>query len=149
MTRHGNSPESIEKISDLFEDLICDELKNNHRALYNEFMIEFDEIINEITDEDIECAVEHLCRKDGRKGAKWSREETDNIIKQFNIHEKALKDFTEIEFWFSMNYAYAVHGGPNKTISAYIDLALDELFDRNVCFKSKVGILNEKSHDKI
>jgi hypothetical protein len=149
MKKHNNSAESIDKVSDLFEDLICEELKENHHELYEEFMAEFDELINEITDEDIHMAVDHLCRKDGTKGPKWTREETDSVITQFNIHDKALKDFSDIEFWFAMNYAFAVHGAPNKTISVYIDLALDELFDKNICFKSKVRLLNEKAekHD--
>jgi hypothetical protein len=144
MKRHNHSPESIEPIMDLFEELICDELKHNHRELHDEFMEEFLLITDAITDEEIEEAVCNLCRKDGTRGAKWTREETDTVIGQFNIRDKALKEFSNIEFWFAMNYAFAVHGAPNKTISTYIDLALDEMFDKNVCFKTKVRILNEK-----
>ena len=144
VARHP-SVEQMEDLGDLLEELIDVELKENHHEIYVEFMEEFDEIIDEITEEDIIFAAEHLCRKDGSKGPKWSREETDKLIGQFGIRDKAHKEFTEVGFWFAMNYAFATHASPNKTISVYIDLALDELQDKNVCFKHKIKLLNEKA----
>lgn len=139
------SVEQMEELGDLLEELISVELKENHHEMYLEFMAEFDELVNEITDEDIIFAAENLCRKDGAKGPKWSMEETDKLMHQFNIKEKSHKEIREIEFWFAMNYAFATHASPNKTISVYIDLALDELHDKNVCFKHKIKLLNEKA----
>jgi hypothetical protein len=147
IARHHGDPDSMEPLMDLFEDLVCDELKHNHPELYHEFMEEFNELMNEITEEDIINAVGMLMKKDGTRGPKWAREETDSLIHQFNIREKAGKKFEDIDFWFAMNYAFANHSAPNKTISAYIDLALDEMLDKNVCFKKKIRILNE-AHEK-
>lgn len=147
ITRHHGDPESMEPLMDLFEELVCDELKHNYPELFSDFMIEFNELMNEITDDDIISAVSFLVRKDGSTGAKWSREETDSLIHQFNIREKAGKKFDDIDFWFAMNYAFANHSAPNKTISAYIELALDEMLDKNICFNKKIRTLNE-AHEK-
>jgi hypothetical protein len=148
--RHHGNPDSMEPLMELFEELVCEELKTENPELYIEFMEEFNELMNEITEEDIHDAVASLIKKDGTRGAKWSREETDSLIGQFNIRDRVGRDrFEEIDFWFAMNYAFANHSAPNKTVSSYIELAIDEMLDQNVCFNKKIRIINEQHNKEI
>lgn len=144
LKKHHGDEVAFEKMGDLFEDLICNDLKENHREMYNVFMENFHSLTDQITDEDICEAIEHLHRKDGIVGPKWSKDEVISVMHQFNVREKTTEHFSDVEFWAAMNYAFASHAAPNKTMSAYIDLAMDELFDKNVCFKKKMKFIIEK-----
>jgi hypothetical protein len=141
---HGQDNEKMEEVTELFEGLVCEEVKFAMPVVYEKFMKEFNELLDDITDEDVKEAVSYLHKKDGTTGHKWTLEETKSVMSQFNIHEKAGRKVSEIEFWFGMNYAYASHYTPNKPVSYYIELAFDEIFDKNVCFNTKVKHLLEK-----
>lgn len=139
---HEKFPDKAHEVAELFEEFLL-EVKIEMPEVHKELMEDIDEVVDIVTEEEIACAISNMERKDGVKEPKWKKEEVIDMIKSFSIHEKAGKDFCNHQFWFAMNYAYATHAAPNKTISVYIDLALDEMFDKNVTIKEKIRILNE------
>jgi hypothetical protein len=134
----------MEQFSDMLEGFICDEVKEHHPEMHERFMAEFHELMNAPTNYEIEMAVGALIRKDHANGPKWGLDDVKTVAAQFNLHEKTDNKFSDHELWFAMNYAFAVHGAPNKTMSAYIELAIDELHDPNVCYKDKIRVLAAK-----
>jgi hypothetical protein len=139
-----NDEVKMEKLFGLFEELITVDLKEENMELYEDFMDEFEDEIDFIEEEEVITAITFLKKKDGTPGNKWSMEEVEPVIKQFNIEERLGDHFCKKKFWFAMNYAYAVHCAPNKTLSNYVEMAIDELLDANVPIKCKIRIMNEE-----
>jgi hypothetical protein len=54
------------------------------------------------------------------------------------------KTYDCLKFWVAMNYVYAVHYNINRTINGYIELAIDELTNRNICFDDLVKRISKK-----
>ena len=78
---------------------------------------------------------------------KWSHAETDSVAKQNNIQEKveALhKKYDNTRFWLAMNYVYAVHYNINRTTNGYIELAVDEMTNKNICFDDLLKRITRK-----
>ena len=92
----------------------------------------------EISEEEIDAAVSKLMRKDGVvTGVKWTKPEIESIIKQYSIKDKFTEigcSFKELYFWAAMNYVFATHFNTNRTIAGYIELAVDELCNKNIDF---------------
>jgi hypothetical protein len=144
-TRFKDDSIKMEKLYDLFEELVMEDLKKENPELFMEFIEEFEEYTDFLSEEDIITAITYLKKKDGSPGNKWTKEEVDTVVKQFNIEERLGEHFCKEKFWFAMNYAYAVHCSPNKTLSNYVEMAIDEMMDANVSIKHKIRIMNEEN----
>ena len=62
----------------------------------------------------------------------------ENISTKLATLAEKYPDLNPCEFYFAMNYAYAVHYYPSFTIQNFIDIAFDEIHDRNVSIKHKI-----------
>lgn len=113
------------------------ELKEEHHEIYEHFKTELHEFVYEVDSEMVHEAVKKLVRRDGTVGPKWTKDDTNAVAKQYNLHTKRV-EFDACIFYFAMNYVYAVHFTPEKTITHYVDIALEEIDDRNVCIKDKI-----------
>jgi hypothetical protein len=111
----------------------------------------YDEVENFTTEVDEEMIIEimnHLRHKDGTlSGTKWTLEEAKNVAKQYDVMAKVEacgKNFECHKFWFALNYVYATHYSINRTINGYIDLAIDEYCNKNICFDTTIKKIFEK-----
>jgi hypothetical protein len=74
-------------------------------------------------------------------------EEVESVAKQYDVKSKfegTGKQCDLMKFWVAMNYVYASHYSINRTINGYIDLAVDELTNKNICFDSLLKKIFEK-----
>ena len=130
------SEENVEHFIKFIEDFFCDH-KDENPEIYEEFQKDLEDHFYDVTPEIAIKAVSKLKRKDGLRGEKWSRDDTNELSKQYKLAEK-YPELNPCEFYFAMNYAYAVHYYPSFTIQNFIDIAFDEIHDRNVSIKHKI-----------
>jgi hypothetical protein len=142
--KYKDHDDKMEKIFEFFEMFVMEEVKESDHELYLEFMDEFEDYVDFVEKEEIMVAVTHLKKKDGTPGVKWTEEEVASVAHQFNVPERLGEEYCPMLFWYAMNYAYSVHCGTNKTLSAYIELAIEEYLDNNVPLKSKIRLMNER-----
>lgn len=92
--------------------------------------------------------VENLKQKDGTVvGAKWTMEDTESVAKQYDAKNKIQavgKKYDTLRFWLALNYVYATHYSPSRTINGYVDLAVDEYTNKNICFDTLIKKIFEK-----
>lgn len=129
---HRDDEEKIHELAHRIEGFFED---SEHGV---EFYDELDEMTNEITEDMIVAVSEVLCQRDGTHvPPKWTKEDAENLAKQYDIKHKLAgygKEYKPCKFWFAMNYAYATHYNLNRTLNGYVDLAIDELANKNTCF---------------
>jgi hypothetical protein len=125
------------KVQD-FIDFMYDAMDRTPVDMVNKFYDELDDFLDNITHEKIEHLLTHIIRKDGVVGIKWSCEETKSVAKQYDVINK-LKNhgvtYNDDCWWFALNYAYAVHYCVSKSVSNYVDIAIDELTNKNIKMK--------------
>ena len=126
----------VEKFYEFLDEYFV-ELKEKHHDVYDDFKEQLHDFVYEVDPEMVHDAVQKLIRKDGVVGAKWSKDDTNAVAKQYGLPAKRV-EFDACVFYFAMNYVFAVHYSPDRTITHYVDLALDEIDDRNVCIKDKI-----------
>jgi hypothetical protein len=147
LVKHAGEQEKIEEFSMFIQDFF-ENVSDDYYDVHADFYSEIENFAEEIDEEMITEVVNHLRHKDGTLcGAKWSLEETQNVAKQYDVKNKvesAGKKHDCHKFWFAMNYVYAVHYSINRTINGYVDLAIDEMCNRNVCFDSIIKHVFEK-----
>ena len=147
MSKHADDQEKISEFSNFidtfFEDM-DEELIDVKEAFYDELK----DMTEEITDDMIHDIVDNLRRKDGiHSGMKWSKEETESVARQYDAESKLKaigKKYCPMKFWLAMNYVYAVHYSVSRTINGYVDLAIDELANKNICFDDLIKKIFEK-----
>jgi hypothetical protein len=137
LKKHGTDSTKMEDFA-VFVDNFFTNVEEGYHDIAEAFCEELEDFVYEI---DEEMAVEILnsfVRRDGTpSGMKWSLAETDAVAKQNMVAEKiesVHKRYDNIKFWLAMNYVYAAHYNINRTTNGYIELAIDELTNRNVCF---------------
>lgn len=121
-----------------FIDFMYDVMGRTPVDMANKFYDELDDFLDEITHEKIEHVLSHLHRKDGVVGIKWSLEETKTVAKQYDVRTKLKNHGREYDddcWWFALNYAYAVHYCVSKSITNYVDIAIDEITNKNIKMK--------------
>jgi hypothetical protein len=135
LVKHAGNEEKIEDFSMFIEDFFKDE---EHAEAHTDFYAEIEEFVDEVDEEMITATIEALRHKDGTlSGAKWTLEEVQTVAKQYDVKNKIEACGCKHDchkFWFAMNYVYAVHYSINRTINGYVDLAIDEICNKNVCF---------------
>ena len=117
------------KIND-FIDFMYDVIAKGPSEMAEGFYEELDDFLDDITHEKIEYVLSNIRRKDGKVGIKWTCDETKTVAKQFDVCAKLKEHHKEFDpdcWWFAMNYAYAVHYCISKSLSNYVDIAIDEL----------------------
>ncbi len=143
MEKHRENLNKLEELAEFVQDFFCDEIKPYDNEVYHEFKEELDDFTFEIDKDVVEVAVEHLKRKDGKTGVKWSMADTDSVGKQYNVFVNH-PELDSCIWFFSMNYAYAMHYDSVYALADYIRLGIDEAFAENVCITSIIKKIYKK-----
>lgn len=147
LKKYGTDHTKIEEFADFVNDFFTN-VEEGYYDITEAFCEELEEFVFEIDEEMAAEIVNSFVRRDGTpSGIKWSQIETDGVAKQNNIPEKieALhKRYDSIKFWLAMNYVYAVHYNINRTTNGYIELAMDEMTNKNVCFDDLIKKITKK-----
>jgi hypothetical protein len=141
ITKHISHEDKLSDLSEFIHDFF-----NNMDDEYLEVKEAFYEALESFTgeiDEDMARAIiENLKKKDGsHSGMKWTVEEVETVCKQYDVRSKVEilgKRYDSVKFWIAMNYVYAVHFSINRSTTGYIDLAIDEMTNKNMCFDELV-----------
>lgn len=139
---HHDDLSKMEKLSKFMHDYFKD-VKEKHPEIYHDFKEELDDFTFEIDDEVIEHSIGKLSRKDGKIGKKWEKEDTTAVGKQYGIFTKNA-EITNMIWYFALNYTYAVHYRTDRTIAEYVELACEEIADKNICIEGKIKHLYNK-----
>lgn len=147
LKKHTGNEEKIDEFSEFlcnFFNGMDDEYSDVKSAFYSEV----EDFTEELDEEMIREVVENLKHRDGsQSGVKWTLEDTTTVAKQYDAKAKieALgKKFDALKFWLALNYVYAVHYSVNRTINGYVDLAIDEYTNKNICFDDLIKRVFEK-----
>lgn len=128
-------PEKIAAFSEFIEKFMDDAEDDMKIA----FAQELDDIICGLTESGLGKLIEGFVHRDGTAaGMHWKRSDIDEVTKQNDIIAKVEsygKEYSPMHFWVAMNYAYAVHFNPSRSTAGYIELAIDEYCNRNICPK--------------
>lgn len=147
LVKHAGDEEKIGEFSTFIENFFT-AIPEEYSAVNAEFHTEVENFTEEIDEEMLTEIVACLRHKDGTlSGAKWALDETKNVAKQYDVKTKVEncgKTFDCHKFWFALNYVYAVHYSINRTINGYVDLAVDEMCNKNVCFDAIIRKIFEK-----
>jgi hypothetical protein len=137
----------MEEFSNFIEAFFCN-MEEEYGDVKAGFYTELEDFTDELDEEMIHAMVEKFKRKDGTiSGIKWTLEEVEGVVKQYDVKSKLEgtgKPCDMLKFWVSMNYVYAVHYSINRTINGYIDLAVDEYTNKNICFDTLLKKIFEK-----
>jgi hypothetical protein len=132
----------------MFVEEFFEGVEEEYKEIAIAFKEELDDFVYEIDEEVAIFIVENLKKRDGTvAGVKWSKEETNAVAKQNDVERKIAasgKPYDCLKFWIAMNYVYAVHYNVNRTTNGYIELAIDELTNRNICFEDLVKKISKK-----
>ena len=135
--RHKDEDERLVELSKFVEAFFTD-LGDDFSDIKEIFAESLCDYTYEISEEEVEEAVKKLMRKDGViSGIKWTKAEIESISKQYSIKDKFSElgcSYNELYFWAAMNYVYATHFNTNRSIVGYIELAIDEMCNKNVGF---------------
>lgn len=147
LVKHAGEEEKIEEFSMFIEEFF-DKKHEEHPEVHTSFYAEVEDFVEEVDEEMITAVVTELRHKDGSlSGAKWSLEDAMTVAKQYDVKTKVESCGCKHDchkFWFAMNYVYAVHYSINRTINGYVDLAIDEICNKNVCFDKIIKKIFEK-----
>jgi hypothetical protein len=147
LVKNASDEEKIENFSKFIEEFF-ENIPEDHSIVHSDFYSEVENFTEEIDEEMIIAIMDCLRHKDGTySGTKWSLEEAKTVVKQYDVKNKIEsfgKTFDCHRFWFALNYVYAVHYSVNRTINGYIDLAIDEYTNKNVCFDAIIRKIFEK-----
>jgi hypothetical protein len=148
LTKNAANPDKIEGFSKFVHDFF-EHVEEGYNDIAVAFEEELEEYVYEIDEECAEAIISTLTRKDGvLSGKKWSLEETTMVAKQNDVAHKVEmcgRRHDCIKFWVAMNYVYAVHYNVNRTVNGYIELAIDELANRNFGFEELVKRIHKKT----
>lgn len=147
LTKHTGDEEKISE----FSNFICDffeKMDEDYGEVKTAFYSEIEDFTEEIDEEMIKEIIENLKHRDGsHSGAKWSLEEAKQVAKQYDVQTKIEtlgKKYDCMKFWLALNYVFAVHYSINRTINGYVDLAIDEYTNKNICFDDLIKRVFEK-----
>lgn len=137
LTKYSQHPEKMDSFASFIETFFMN-APEEHEEMAEEFYEELKEVTEEVDEEMLIAIVDNLKKRDGTHiGGKWTIEETTSLVPQYGVKEKIEavgKKYCPKKFWFAMNYVYAVHHSANRLVSGYVDLAIDEITNKNICF---------------
>lgn len=141
LDKHSGHPEKVEGLAMFIEDFFHN-MDEDYEDIKEAFYDELENFTVEVDEDMARAIVENLKKKDGtHSGMKWSMDEIDSVCKQYDVKNKVEslgKHYELMKFWVSMNYVYAVHFSVNRSIAGYVDLAIDEMTNKNFCFNDLV-----------
>jgi hypothetical protein len=147
LVKNAGDEHKIEKFSMFLEEFFT-EMTDEYEDVREAFYEELEDFTDEIDETMLHTILENLRRKDGvYSGVKWSKEEVEGVAKQYDVKAKVEnynKTYDITKFWFALNYVYAVHNSINRTINGYIDLAIDEMTNKNICFDDLIRRIFKK-----
>jgi hypothetical protein len=147
LLKHAGEEEKIESFATFVEDFFSN-IPEEHEDVQYDFYAEVENFATEIDEEMIAEIISCLRTKEGTvSGTKWTLEEAKNVVKQYDVKakiENCGKTFECHKFWFALNYVYAVHYSINRTINGYVDLAIDEYCNKNICFDATIRKIFER-----
>lgn len=147
ITKHTGDEEKMEELT-TFIQTFFEKMDEEYADVRTAFYSELEDFTEEVDEEMLIEIVENLKHRDGsHSGTKWIMEDVKNVAKQYNVQakiEECGKKFDCMRFWFAMNYVFAVHYSVNRTINGYVDLAIDEYCNKNICFDDLVKRIFEK-----
>jgi hypothetical protein len=147
LTKHHGEEEKIIEFAE-FIDGFFEKIPEELAEVNEIFEAEIEVFTDEIDEEMISEIVKSLRTKDGNTiGAKWTIDETKNVVKQYDVKakiESCGRKFDCHKFWLALNYVYAVHYSINRTLNGYVDLAIDEYCNTNICFDAIIRKISEK-----
>ncbi len=149
--KHGVESKKMEHFAIFLDEFFNTKVKGCADDLYDAFVEELDVVLNELTEEDLECMLSEIHRKDGHIGCKFKREEACLLAKQYDIESRICAmghEYDASHWWVMINYVYATHFATNKSIAAYIELTIDELVDKNICTKTKICMMYKKYNER-
>lgn len=145
--KHIDHEEKLNGFADFIHDFF-NNMDDEYSDVKEAFYEELEEFTEEVDEEMAKAIVENLKKKDGtHSGMRWSMEETDSVSKQFDVKGKVEllgKRYDPMMFWVAMNYVYAVHCSVNRSTTGYVDLAIDEITNKNMCFDGLVKHMFKK-----
>ena len=145
--KYAGEEHKIEKFSMFLEDFFT-EMGDEYQDVKEAFYEELENFTDEIDETMLVSILENLRKKDGTySGIKWSKEEVESVSKQYDVKNKVEsygKHYECDKFWFALNYVYAVHNSLNRTINGYVDLAIDEMTNKNICFDDLIRRIFKK-----
>jgi hypothetical protein len=147
LKKHGTDNTKLENFAEFIENFF-ESAEEGYMDMAEAFCEELEEFVFELDEEMAAEIVNALVRRDGTpSGMKWSHSETDIVAKQNAIPEKIEaihKRYDSVKFWLAMNYVYAVHYNINRTVNGYIELAMDEMTNKNICFDELIKGITKK-----
>lgn len=147
LTKHSGNDEKIQNFAFFIESFFHD-MDEDYSDIKEAFCEELEDFTDEVDESMVTAIVENLKRKDSiHSGVKWTIEETETVCKQYDVKNKVEslgKRYDPLKFWLSMNYVYAVHFSINRSVTGYVDLAIDEMTNKNICFDDVVKRMFKK-----
>jgi hypothetical protein len=131
-----------------FVEKFFENVPEEYEDVHYDFYSEVENFTTEIDEDMINEVISTLRTKEGTvSGVKWTIEESKSVAKQYDVKNKIEsygKTFDCHRFWFALNYVYAVHYSLNRTINGYVDLAIDEYCNKNICFDTTIRKIFER-----
>jgi hypothetical protein len=147
ITKHAQHEEKIHEFAEFLEKFFQD-MDEEFDDVKHAFYDEVENFTNEIDEEMLTAIIENLKRRDGTAGGlKWTKEDVNAVVHQYDVISKLSqhgKTYDPVKFWFAMNYVYATHFSVSRTINGYVDLAIDEITNKNMCFDDLIRRIFEK-----
>jgi hypothetical protein len=147
LMKHAGEEDKITEFATFVEDFF-ENVPDEHEDVHYDFYSEVESFTTEIDEEMIHEIISSLRTKEGNiSGVKWTLEESKSVVKQYDVKGKVEacgKSFECHKFWFALNYVYAVHYSINRTINGYVDLAIDEYCNKNICFDTTIRKIFER-----
>lgn len=147
LTKHTGDEAKIAAFGDFIDGFFAG-MDEEYSDVVHAFEEEVEDFTEEVTTEMIAAIIENLKHRDGTlSGMKWSMDETSGLVSQYDIKnkmEQCGKHYCAEKFWFAMNYVYAVHYSLSRTLNAYVELAIDELCNKNICIDDMIKRIFEK-----
>jgi hypothetical protein len=147
LEKHAAEMTKIEEFAEFVAEFF-EGMDDDYKDVAMAFTDELEDFVYEIDEEVAMFIVENLKKRDGtHSGMKWTKDETVAVAKQNDVERKIAasgKHYDCLKFWIAMNYVYAVHYNINRTTNGYIELAIDEITNRNICFEDLVKKISKK-----
>lgn len=145
ISKNKEDHEKLEAFATFIDDYFPDEEKKT-------FTKKLNDALGEVDEDDVCEIIKELKRRDGTlSGMKWGKLEADSVATQYNLRSKFREyghEYDCLTFWFAINYVYATHYNINRSLSGYVELAIDEIMNKNVCLEEYMKKMIEKIHKR-
>ena len=117
------SPDDMECLSDMLEDLVCD-LKESDHEKYMQYKFKLHRLAygEHLSEDMAKHWVSEMKNKDGTIGEHWSYEQTSTLAEKHN----------KCDFYAVLNMMYSDYYNPRFDTNTYVTLARDWLDDKDV-----------------